>query len=378
MVKFVHTGDLHIGMPATGLGEAGGRVRAARLESLGKILEISGDIDADAILVAGDVFDDNQVDPGLVEKVASLLNDETRIPIYIIPGNHDSYTRDSVYRRPVWNQLREHIRLLTTPEPVELAEGVKLFPCPLSRKHGFEDPTAWIPSRTGEDIRIGLAHGSIPIRPGVGDDDFPIPLDAAEKRQLDYLALGHWHSQMSHPYGQSEARTWYCGAHEATRFGQDGAGSVLAVTIDGPGAPPKVESISCGVLKWSDYPINLSNVPLGEAIRQLRELPEAGNILLRIELTGRASGNDDATVADLVTVVKERFLACQVDNTKVAPASIGDSLGKLLTSPYLRESAMELEAAAAGESSDDEPVAEATARRALEILQETAWRQQND
>ena len=377
MVKFVHTGDLHIGMPATGLGEAGERVRAARLESLGKILEIAGEITADAILIAGDIFDDNQVDPSLVEKVAALLNDKTRIPTHIIPGNHDPYTRDSVYRRPVWGQLREHIRLLTTPEPVELTEGVKLFPCPLFRKHGFEDPTAWIPSRDGESIRIGLAHGSIPIRPGVGDDDFPIPLDAADKLQLDYLALGHWHSQMPHPYGQSEARTWYCGAHEATRFGQDGAGNVLAVTIDDPGAPPKVESISCSVLNWNDYPINLSDVPLDEAIRLLRELPEAENTLLRIELTGKASGNDDATVADLVAVVQERFLACQVDDSKVAPASI-DDLDKLLASPYLRESAIELESAATGETTDDEPAAEATARRALEILQETAWRQQND
>lgn len=377
MIKFVHTGDLHIGMPSTGLGEAGGKVRAARLESLGNILEIADDINADAILIAGDVFDDNQVDSGLVEKVANLLNDKTRIPIYIIPGNHDPYTRDSVYRRPVWGQLREHIQLLTTPESVDLAERVKLFPCPLFRKHGFEDPTAWIPSRDSEDIRIGLAHGSIPIRPGVGDDDFPIPLDAAETRQLDYLALGHWHSQMSHPYGQSDARTWYCGAHAATRFGQEGAGNVLAVTIDGPGAAPKVESIPCSVLNWKDYPINLSDVPLGEAIRVLRELPDAGNTLLRIKLTGKASGNENATVADLVAVVQERFLAFQVDDSKVAPASI-DDLDKLLSSPYLRESAIELESAASGESTDDEPAAKATAMRALDILQEIAWRQQND
>lgn len=373
MFRFVHTGDLHVGMPAVGLGEAGKRVRAARLDSLVRILDIANEQDADAILVAGDVFDDNQVDVALVEKVAGLLNDKTRIPSFIIPGNHDPFTRDSVYRRPIWGQLRGHIHMLTSPEPVEMADGATLYPCPLTRKHGFEDPTAWIPARNTEAIRIGLAHGSMPIRPGVGDDDHPIALDAVKRLGLDYLALGHWHSQMSHPFGQADAHTWYCGAHEVTKFGETGAGNVLCVTIKSPTAPPKVESLRCGVLKWLDHPINLDENPLDEAVRSLREMPDADTTLLRIELSGRAVSDIGLTVDDLVAAVRERFVACQVDDSNVVPASVDDSLGKLLASPYLKETADELETAAAGHPTDDGPIDPVVARRALQALQEIAW-----
>ena len=234
LFRFIHTADLHIGMAASGLGEAGGRVRAARLESLEKLLEIARDADAHAILIAGDLFDDNQVDPDQVEKAAGLLNDRSAIPTYIVPGNHDPYTRDSVFRRPIWGQLKPHIHVLTQPEPVELGPDAILYPCPLARKHGAEDPTRWIPPRRGESIRIGMAHGSMKIRPDVGDDDFPIPLETAATRQLDYLALGHWHSRLSHPFDNAQARTWYCGSHETTKFGEAGSGSALSVTLRRP------------------------------------------------------------------------------------------------------------------------------------------------
>ena len=375
MFRILHTADLHIGMPATGLGEAGQKVREARLKSLEKLLGIANDVDAQAILIAGDVFDDNQVDAAQVEKTAGLLNDKTRLPTYIIPGNHDPYTRDSVYRRGVWDQLRDHVHVLTEAKSVELLEGVALYPCPLSRKHGFEDPTTWIPPRDGEQIRIGLAHGSMSIRPGVGDDDFPIPLNTTEAKGLDYLALGHWHSRLSYPCDASDARTWYSGSHEATKFGKPDSGTVLSVAIEGPGVSPKVDAIDCGTLTWRDWPIDLSTQSLEEVSRELREMPDSKTTLLRLKLTGRTPALENSTVADLVDAARGRFLACQVDDSELMPASIESGLDRLHGSPYLKQTAEELEALAGGEVTSEEDVDPATAKRALEILQEIAWRQ---
>src|SRR5690606_4469982 len=101
-------------------------------------------------------------------------------------------------------------------EPVRLADGVTLYPCPLKHKAGYDDPTAWIPRREDkEDLRIGLAHGTLPIQQEMGEDAFPIALDRAEQAGLDYLALGHWHSTLGHPPG-GNGRTWYSGTHETT------------------------------------------------------------------------------------------------------------------------------------------------------------------
>lgn len=180
--RFVHTADWQIGMMARGFGAAAEPMRRARIDAIRNVMAVAEDHKADAVLVAGDLFENNLVAAGLVEEVAALLNDDTRLPVYVIPGNHDPESRDGIYRRPVWGQLREHVHVLRAAEPVSLADGATLYPCPLVRKTGFEDPTAWIPPREAADgIRIGLAHGTLPMQAEMGDDAFPIAMDRAER-----------------------------------------------------------------------------------------------------------------------------------------------------------------------------------------------------
>ena len=182
-IRLLHTADWQIGMQASGLGRAAGAVREARLESISRLLELAHERQAQLVLVAGDQFEHNQVDAAQVERVARILDEQARMPVFLLPGNHDPYSRDSVYRRPVWGQLGEHVRVLARPEPVEIPGGATLYPCPLLERHGYEDPTAWIPERRPDDgVRIGLAHGTLQIREDIGEEEFPIPSDVCQRR----------------------------------------------------------------------------------------------------------------------------------------------------------------------------------------------------
>ena len=309
MFRFVHTADWQIGMMACGLGTAAEKVRTARLESISRILEVAQDRKANAILVAGDLFEDNQVAQALVEQVVGLLNDRAHLPIYIIPGNHDPYTRDSVYRRSIWTQLRSGVRVLATPEPVRLADNVVLFPCPLQRKNGPEDPTVTIPAADESNgIRLGLAHGTMRFRQDIGDDDFPIALDACKHRRLDYLALGHWHSTLPDPANGNGARAFYSGTHEQTGFGERDSGNVLVVTVDGPGAMAQVEAVRTGGLTWLDLVVNLDVEPLSDVACRLRDMPNSQRTLLRLDISGQERPEDAGTWADVLVLLGERFL----------------------------------------------------------------------
>lgn len=379
MLRLLHTADWQMGMMAQGLGPAAARVRAARLESLRNVLDAAADRAAHAVLVAGDLFENNQVDQSLVEQVAGILNDHARVPVHIIPGNHDPYTRDSIYRRPVWSQLREHVVVHITPTPVRIAPDALLLPCPLDRKTGVDDPTAAIaPRDNAADIRVGLAHGTMRIRPDVGDEYFPIPADAPSRRGLDYLALGHWHSTLAPLAGADAgaaapfARAGYCGTHETTSFGERDSGNALLITLAGPGAPPAVEVIRTGVLQWRDVDIDLDALSLEAASRSLRDISDPQHTLLRIALRGGLTPQTLAELQPLRDLVRQRFLHAAIDESGLRPADAGD---EILTTPHLLQTAQALRAWASGSPVEGFtlPADPRVARRALQMLHQAAW-----
>ena len=63
---------------------------------------------------------------------------------------------------------------------------------------------------------------------------------------------------------------------DAERFRDDGHGSALLVTIDTAGAPPRIEPIEIGRLRWLAEKRDASSQPLGDLISDYarREIPE--------------------------------------------------------------------------------------------------------
>jgi DNA repair exonuclease SbcCD nuclease subunit len=289
MVRLLVTADWQIGMQAAHVASAATKVRAARLEAAQKVVEVANELEVDALVLAGDTFEDNQVSSVLAHKVLEILR-ACQAPVYVLPGNHDPWGPDSVLKK-AWRQLPEHVRILSTPDPVSVASGsATLYPCPVYSKTSRQDPTEVIPPRqAGDGIRIGVAHGSLRIPGQFQEDDFPIPLEAAQKRGLDLLVVGHWHSLYRHP--SPEATTvLYPGTHEQTKFDETDPGNVCLVTVAEAAGPVQVKRIRTGKLRWVELkaPIEQSS-DLERLERELRALPEAADTLVSVELSGVAS-----------------------------------------------------------------------------------------
>ena len=284
MIKFVHTADVQLGMKASEAGECGERLREARFSALQRIVQIAREEEADFILIAGDLFEDNQVATRTVSRAVQLLQAAAPIPVYILPGNHDWYDAGSVYRRHDFSEAEAgNITVLTAAEAVEAADGCTLYPCPVTERWDYLDPTTWIPPREDDDdIRIGAAHGTLPI-PGE-ERILPIEPDTAQRKGLDYLALGHTHGLRRY----DSDRLAYPGTPEQTSFGEEGAGQVLVVSIES-GRLPVVEERRTGTLTWLTWERRISG-PVEEALAELREetqaIEDGPQTLLRLRLSG--------------------------------------------------------------------------------------------
>lgn len=358
MTRFLHMADVQLGMRARDATEVGGRLREARFTTLGRCVELAASEGVDFVVIAGDLFESNQVGAHTVSRAVQILQGAHPIPVHILPGNHDRLDAGSVYERPEFAPAAaRNIVVLRAREPVEVGGRCVLYPCPLTRRRDLADPTDWIPGR-GHDglIRIGVAHGSLPI--ANRRREFPIEIDTPQRKGLDYLALGDWHDLNIHASG----RLAYPGAPERTGFGEGRAGHVLVVEIAGPGHPPRLTPHGVATLEWLRWEEKLRDGADG-ALSRLREriegLPDGPNTLLRLTLTG-AVGAHELPLVDRF----ETWLRARRDNGRLLHFELH---AQLHTTEALEEALLDLagsDAVIAGALADLRAMADADAGRA--------------
>lgn len=222
-IVLVHSSDLHIGDEETARLCGGDSTRV-----LARVLEAARAVAADAVLLAGDVFENNRIPTPVVERAGALLA-EAPMPVVILPGNHDPLVPDTVWRA----------RLLTA------GTGVHVLGATCGRTAAFPGLGLEIwgnahrdyddmvplrrPKRRTARHHVAMAHGHydpVPnrrrrLRPAWLIGDGEIAATAA-----DYVALGHWNQAI--PVGPGTVPAFYSGAPELVR-------SVNVVSLgDGP------------------------------------------------------------------------------------------------------------------------------------------------
>lgn len=328
MFRLLHSADWQLGARFAQFGPAAPRLRAVRLETLRRTMELARTQEVDALLIAGDLFEDNQVDDALVAATLAVLGSEPAVPVYVLPGNHDPFTGpDCVWQRPAWLKAPAHVHVFRAAGTVELAPGVHLVASPLHQKQSTTDPSlklaelaAALPAGT---IRIGLTHGSPAIEARHKPDDFPIALHAATRAGLDYLAIGHWHNWLAETDG---GKLVMPGTPEPDNFGNDASGRVALVEFDGPGRPARVRPLPVATLAWRSFDFDFltaeaARATLAAALAELA--PTAARTVVRVTLAGTAS---PAAAAEVRAWLEEKlagFAVHQVrDETRVAPSAV--------------------------------------------------------
>jgi len=356
------------------------RLREARLAAVENLLELGKELDVDFVVSAGDNFESNQVGRELIRQTKEVLEGFPDLPIYIIPGNHDPLMEDYAFNAEPLNSLGPNVHILTREQPVEVPNtSVVLYPGICRKKKSSQSPLKWVPNREKDDrIRIGLAHGNWMQLPNLSKDDYPIGENAAEELDLDYLALGHWHSTFPDPVNSYGKRTFYSGTPEPTGFKENDSGNVLLVEINSLEDPPKINKHEVARYSWVKKEFNLSdevsvdgleddlNSNNSDREKTLLRLKPGGAVPLKVmekfdELTGKLEDSFfylDVREADLDIVPSEQ----EIDELIAGTGWLGDAV------EYL-------EKLASGKSSEppenwkmEDPPTKKEAQRALEIL----------
>lgn len=303
MVKFLHTADWHLGIGQKQLFQQGKKAREIRKETLKKLMEIAKQKQVDFIIVAGDLFHNNDVAWDVKKEAFEVFKVAAPIPLFILPGNHDPLAPDYPCFDPIFEGLRNVI-ILQEEKPLEIDAfpNVTLFPCPLKQKRSNIDPTEWIPKTQGK-ISIGIAHGALKIKSF--SDNFPIDPDRVENSDLDYLALGEWHGFFN--YGEKN-KVVYPGTPETTDFGETNTGKAVIVEIADHGSRPRLDLIDVGKLKWGtkDKEI-LTMADLERLELELENLDDPDCGIIRVNLKGLIDEEMESYLEQLGRAFSEKF-----------------------------------------------------------------------
>ena len=379
-VTFIHSADWQLGKPYGSVNEIDKRsiLQQERVNVVDRIEALVREHDARFVVLAGDTFDSPSPSKSTVSAGCAAIG-RLKVPVFIIPGNHDHGGPLGLWEQPFFTKEREalapNLRILLTSEPVEIDDAV-LFPCPLLRRHEPSDLTAWLRpgslnlEQFGIKPRIVIAHGSVQ---GFGLDSDEedgggapnqIDLTRLEPSAYDYIALGDWHGTK-----QITPKAWYAGTPELDRFpkGADyGGGHTLVVTAS-RGATPTVAMARTARIGWHALEHTfLSDADFDTLDKQVDALVgnRVGCDLLRLELHGSLGLETTDQLKQRQESWESRLLRVKVTN-RVRIAATDDELQALtarVQDPIIARVASLLAA------SLNDPDAEPVARMALHEL----------
>ena len=201
-MRFVHTADWQLGMTRYFLnGEAQPRYSAARRDVVAGIGPLAADAGAEFVVVAGDVFEDNQLAPRDVSQSLEAMR-AIGIPVYLLPGNHDPLDAASVYTSALFTaECPDNVTVLDRSGVHEVRPGLQIVAAPWRSKKPTCDLVAEVLEELPADgvTRIVVGHGGVDIFEPDKDKPSLIRLAALEaaieRGAVHYVALGDKHSR---------------------------------------------------------------------------------------------------------------------------------------------------------------------------------------
>ncbi len=304
-MRFVHTADWQLGMTRYFLnGEAQPRYSAARRDVVAGLGSLAAEVGAEFVVVAGDVFEDNQLAPRVVSQSLEAMR-AIRVPVYLLPGNHDPLDASSVYTSALFTAERpDNVTVLDRPGVHEVRQGLQIVAAPWRSKAPTTDLVADVLDGLAADdvTRIVVGHGGVDIF--VPDKDRPslihlAALEAAIARgAVHYVALGDKHSRMQ--VGQT-GRVWYSGSPEVTNYDdiEADSGHVLVVDIDDtdPKRQVRVEPRRVGSWRFVSLRRSVDSArDVTDLDINLDLMPAKERTVVRLALTGSLTVTDKATL----------------------------------------------------------------------------------
>ena len=160
-MKFVHIADTHFDTPFTNLSSKNNFGKIRRLEQreiFKKIIQYIQENKIEYLFISGDFYEHEYIKKSTIEYINTLFKEIPQTQIFITPGNHDPYLKNSMYYNFEWSDnvkiFTSKLERIITPEADIYGIGFEDF---YHSGISIED----IKIENKSKINIFITHGSL-------------------------------------------------------------------------------------------------------------------------------------------------------------------------------------------------------------------------
>jgi DNA repair exonuclease SbcCD nuclease subunit len=204
-LTLLHAADLHLGSDD---------YPHEALQGLEAVIAAMHRLSPDALLIAGDLFDAQNIPPDMVSYTFKALG-SIGCPIVVVPGNHDTLLTAPSFSA-AW--LPSNVRVLLAPQGEAVALdglGLTVWGRPVYDHTPEFRPLQGLGARPGSGWYVALAHGLVVNGSSLMGRSSPITAAELAQADCDYVALGHVHQFREATHGGPLA--FYSGAPSGIR-----------------------------------------------------------------------------------------------------------------------------------------------------------------
>ena len=318
-MKIIHTGDIHIGSAFVGLSaEKAALRRRELLENFRSVCEYAKAQQVSAVLIAGDLFDENTVSLRLQEQTLEWIAAAAPVCFFYVSGNHDKAM--CLQGGALQRKLPQNLFLFTDDrgwKSYDLGEEISITGADSTR---FGVAFSGVPDLPREKFNIVLLHGQITQGVAKNKEDIALPL--LQNKNIDYLALGHIHKPMlacERLDGRGVYR--YCGCLEGRGFDETGDRGFFLLDVRG-GRIADERFLSFATRKVEEVRLDISACRSYFDLERLAQQATAGvakNNVLKLTLCGRYSVSFKKELAQLQARLSQTFFQVKIaDASKMA------------------------------------------------------------
>lgn len=308
-MKFVHIADMHFDSPFINLSDKdilGDLRRLEQRKVFKKVIEYIKQNNIEYLFISGDLYEHKYVKLSTIEYINSLFQEIPNTQIFISPGNHDPYIKNSYYNKFSWS---ENVKIFHSEiEKIE-NKDINIY------GYGFNDfycTDCGIEKLELDDlnkINILVIHGTLDGASIEEKQYNSMGRKMLQEKKFDYMALGHIHKP------DYNTNIVYPGSTISLGFDELGEHGMIVGDIQK--GKVELEFVVLDEEKFKEIEMKVTDIlSKEELIEKINELEIQSNEYIKVILKGNR--NFEINKYELLKYMENERIIKIKDHTKIA------------------------------------------------------------
>ena len=309
-MKFVHIADMHFDTPFKSLSAKENLGEIRRLEQrkvFKEIIEFIKENHIEYMFIAGDLYEHEYVRESTIEYINSLFKQIPDTKIFISPGNHDPYIKNSYYKNYNW---AENVYIFKDKLEKYEDENVNIYGTAFTEFYMEESPLNHF--ALDYSIKPSILVSHIDLNGSKDEEGFsynPILESKLNSIGFDYVAMGHIHKNNI----ENKNRIYYPGSTISLGFDEIGEHGMIVGELTKDSFAKQFIKLDDRV--FTEIVLNVESfASREEIIEHIAELELKDNYMYKLILTGKR--NFEINVRELLKVISRENILKIKDMTK--------------------------------------------------------------